>query len=283
MQSTHTRTYRVKTYMFQDIWYLGHQGVCLDPSWVFCKTYVCWEIRFPENWGVCLTMSCLCVRIGTGAFSQSRNLCYVCEWLHQYTGCRCDTGVDNSDEVMVCCSQLTLRDDASSGSSDNELRKRVMAVEEENQKLKNKALRTSRILAQSRKFMDTYIGKSQNMLQKTQESDQSDVEWVQWMLSPTRNLLLIITAIPKLEDTRLALSGASLPRGTARADVFCVWPCSNVELVCARCCVVGWEWELFESFDQVLFHYYFIPAGSELRPAASMVLSRWQCPNCSFS
>ena len=77
---------------------------------------------------------------------------------------------------MVCSSQLTLRDDASSGSSDNELRQRVMAVEEENQKLKNKALRTSRILAQSRKFMDTYIGKSQSMLQKTQESDQSDVE-----------------------------------------------------------------------------------------------------------
>ena len=44
----------------QHIRCFGLWGVCLDRSWVFCKTYAAWHIRFPENRGVCCITSQLC-------------------------------------------------------------------------------------------------------------------------------------------------------------------------------------------------------------------------------
>ena len=38
------------------------------------------------------------------------------------------------------------------------IQRRVAAIEDENERLRNRALRTSRLLSQSRKIMDAYLG-----------------------------------------------------------------------------------------------------------------------------
>lgn len=53
--------------------------------------------------------------------------------------------------------------------------RRLSEIEKENVRLKSKALRTSRILSEGRKFMDAYLNKSQSMLRKAQAAEERSV------------------------------------------------------------------------------------------------------------